>query len=112
MTAIRAAKTLWGAVFLAATVSLVGTSAAIAALDAELYSAYAVIETEHDARVCGSAHDHALCVVWSGSKLHMAQARPVPPGAPRVIRVAIESPDLFHSVQDVLPANSRAPPTL
>ncbi len=108
----RRARASWAAVFLAATASLVSTGALLPVLDAELYADGAVIEAEHDAGVCAVAHNHALCMVWAGAKLQAALAHVVPPADPPVRVLGDGSIDLAYALPDLLPANSRAPPTL
>ena len=108
----RRSKRLWAAVFLAASASLVGTSAALPALDRDLYSTGTVIETEHDAGTCAVAHNHALCMAWVGSKFLSTVDHSVRPADSGVTLVATESPELLHSATGLRPTNSRAPPAL
>ena len=108
----RRTKRLWVGIFLTASASLVATSVVLPLLDRDLYAVGEVIEAEHDAGTCSIAHNHALCLVWAGSKLHAGVASSTPPAYPGFARLATESPELLQSATELQPANSRAPPTL
>ena len=105
-------RRIWASIFLAASAALVITSAVVPLLDLASSAVGDVIEAEHAAGSCPTAHDHAVCMAWAGTKLLTAATQSEPPAAPGLVRVGAASLDPIHAGTDLLTVHSRAPPAL
>lgn len=96
---------------LAVAATLLLTSAALPALDGDMFLGGERIEAEHSSSACAYLHDHVLCVQWAGSRW---LATPERTGLLRTQILAHSQDartDLIPAVALRIRPNSRAPPT-